>query len=64
MPFKYSRASGHYSQAMTIVSESVPMAKRNVVVLLVGSLFLLAQGIMAGNKNIGTHQIPRAVNYK
>lgn len=55
MPFKYSRASGHYSQAMTIVSESVPMAKRNVVVLLVGSLFLLAQGIMAGNKNIGTY---------
>ncbi|CAH0723973.1 unnamed protein product, partial [Brenthis ino] len=40
-------ASGQYSQAMTILSESVPMAKRNIVVILVGSIFLLAQGIMA-----------------
>ncbi|XP_075975995.1 arabinose-proton symporter-like [Anticarsia gemmatalis] len=40
-------ASGVYSMSMTLLSESVPMAKRNIVVLMVSSLFLLAQGIMA-----------------
>ncbi|XP_050349462.1 synaptic vesicle 2-related protein-like isoform X1 [Nymphalis io] len=40
-------SSGQYSMAMTMLSESVPMVKRNIVVLLVGSIFLLAQGIMA-----------------
>ncbi|CAH2085861.1 unnamed protein product [Euphydryas editha] len=40
-------ASGQYPMAMTILSESVPMAKRNLVVLLVASIFLLSQGIMA-----------------
>ncbi|XP_026330341.1 putative transporter svop-1 [Hyposmocoma kahamanoa] len=40
-------ASGQYSLPMAILSESVPMAKRNFVVLLVTSIFLLAQGLMA-----------------
>lgn len=40
-------ASGVYSMSMTLLSESVPMAKRNLVVLLVSSIFLLTQGIMA-----------------
>ncbi|KPI99494.1 Synaptic vesicle 2-related protein [Papilio xuthus] len=40
-------AAGKYSLSMTMVSESVPMAKRNLIVLLVTSIFLLAQGIMA-----------------
>nr|XP_032515777.1 putative transporter svop-1 isoform X1 [Danaus plexippus plexippus] len=40
-------SSGQFSQAMSILSESVPMANRNIVVLLVGSIFLLSQGIMA-----------------
>ncbi|XP_013192893.1 arabinose-proton symporter [Amyelois transitella] len=40
-------SSGQYTISMTILSESVPMAKRNLVVLLVTSIFLLAQGIMA-----------------
>ncbi|XP_026498457.2 synaptic vesicle 2-related protein-like [Vanessa tameamea] len=40
-------SSGQYSMAMTMLSESVPMIKRNIVVLLVGSIFLLAQGVMA-----------------
>ncbi|KPJ14130.1 Synaptic vesicle 2-related protein [Papilio machaon] len=40
-------AAGKYSLSMTMLSESVPMAKRNLVVLLVTSIFLLAQGIMA-----------------
>ncbi|XP_039750875.1 putative transporter svop-1 [Pararge aegeria] len=39
--------AGLYPQAMTIVSESVPLSKRNLSVLLVGSIFLLAQGLMA-----------------
>ncbi|CAD0200210.1 unnamed protein product [Chrysodeixis includens] len=33
--------------SMSLLSESVPMAKRNLVVLLVSSIFLLSQGIMA-----------------
>ncbi|XP_059054537.1 putative transporter svop-1 [Achroia grisella] len=40
-------SSGQYTISMTILSESVPMAKRNIVLLLVTSIFLLAQGIMA-----------------
>ncbi|XP_030035791.2 probable metabolite transport protein CsbC [Manduca sexta] len=32
---------------MSLASESVPMAKRNLVVLLISSIFLLAQGVMA-----------------
>ncbi|XP_045449418.1 putative transporter svop-1 [Melitaea cinxia] len=40
-------ASGQYPMAMTLLSESVPMSKRNLVVLLVASIFLLSQGIMA-----------------
>ncbi|CAH2269721.1 jg18948 [Pararge aegeria aegeria] len=39
--------AGQFPQAMTIVSESVPMGKRNLSILLVGSIFLLAQGLMA-----------------
>lgn len=39
--------SGMYSMSMSLLSESVPMAKRNLVVLLVSSIFLLSQGIMA-----------------
>ncbi|XP_053605975.1 uncharacterized protein LOC128672698 [Plodia interpunctella] len=41
------KSSGQYTISMTMLSESVPMAKRNLVVLLVTSIFLLAQGIMA-----------------
>lgn len=40
-------ASGLYSMSMSLLSESVPMAKRNIVVLLVSSIFLLSQGLMA-----------------
>ncbi|XP_049870520.1 putative transporter SVOPL [Pectinophora gossypiella] len=40
-------ASGQYSLAMTLLSECVPMARRNLVVLIVASIFLLAQGVMA-----------------
>ncbi|CAB3227011.1 unnamed protein product [Arctia plantaginis] len=40
-------ASGIYLMLMSLLSESVPMAKRNYVVLLVSSIFLLSQGIMA-----------------
>uniref|UniRef100_A0A2A4JLT5 Major facilitator superfamily (MFS) profile domain-containing protein n=1 Tax=Heliothis virescens TaxID=7102 RepID=A0A2A4JLT5_HELVI len=40
-------ASGMYSMSMSLLSESVPMAKRNLVVLLVSSIFLLSQGLMA-----------------
>ncbi|KAJ0177597.1 hypothetical protein K1T71_006470 [Dendrolimus kikuchii] len=40
-------ASGLYSMSMSLMSECVPMAKRNLVVLLVSSIFLLSQGIMA-----------------
>ncbi|XP_045496506.1 synaptic vesicle 2-related protein-like [Colias croceus] len=39
-------ASGQYSQAMTMLSESVPLAKRNIVVLIVSSFALLGQGVM------------------
>ncbi|RVE44303.1 hypothetical protein evm_011027 [Chilo suppressalis] len=39
--------SGQYSLAMTLVSESVPLAKRNIVVLMVTCIFLLSQGLMA-----------------
>ncbi|XP_028161215.1 synaptic vesicle 2-related protein-like [Ostrinia furnacalis] len=42
-----SLASGQYSLSMSMLSESVPMAKRNLVVMLVTSIFILAQGIMA-----------------
>lgn len=44
----YFRSAGLYSLSVTIVSESVPLAKRNLVVLLVTSIFLVSQGIMAG----------------
>ncbi|XP_026727173.1 solute carrier family 22 member 6-like [Trichoplusia ni] len=40
-------ASGLYSMSMSLLSESVPMGKRNLVVLLVSSIFLLSQGLMA-----------------
>ncbi|XP_013137725.1 PREDICTED: putative transporter ZK637.1 [Papilio polytes] len=40
-------AGGKYSLSITMLSESVPMAKRNLVVLLVTSISLLSQGIMA-----------------
>ncbi|XP_052758131.1 synaptic vesicle 2-related protein-like isoform X2 [Galleria mellonella] len=40
-------SSGQYTISMTILCESVPMAKRNTVLLLVTSIFLMAQGIMA-----------------
>ncbi|XP_013137724.1 PREDICTED: putative transporter SVOPL isoform X2 [Papilio polytes] len=40
-------AAGMYSLSMTMLSESVPVAKRNLVVLIVTSIFLMAQGIMA-----------------
>ncbi|XP_037303168.1 uncharacterized protein LOC119193633, partial [Manduca sexta] len=40
-------SSGLYSMFMSLASESVPMAKRNLVVLLISSIFLLAQGVMA-----------------
>ncbi|XP_068622772.1 putative transporter SVOPL [Battus philenor] len=40
-------AAGIISLAMTFVSECVPALKRNVVVLLVTSLFLTSQGVMA-----------------
>ncbi|XP_072949755.1 synaptic vesicle 2-related protein-like [Epargyreus clarus] len=40
-------ASGQFSLSMTLLSESVPMAKRNLVILLVTSIFILTQGIMA-----------------
>ncbi|KAI5630929.1 major facilitator superfamily domain-containing protein [Phthorimaea operculella] len=36
-----------YSITMTLLSECVPQARRNLVVLVVASLFLLSQGIMA-----------------
>ncbi|XP_049871232.1 synaptic vesicle 2-related protein-like [Pectinophora gossypiella] len=40
-------AAGQYSIPMTLLSECVPMARRNLVVLIVASIFLLSQGIMA-----------------
>ncbi|CAG9787449.1 unnamed protein product [Diatraea saccharalis] len=40
-------ASGLYSLSMTLLSECVPMGKRNIVLLLVTSIFLLSQGLMA-----------------
>ncbi|KAI8421221.1 hypothetical protein MSG28_008284 [Choristoneura fumiferana] len=40
-------ASGQYALSMTLLSESVPRAQRNIVVLLVSSIFLLSQGIMS-----------------
>ncbi|XP_041968041.1 synaptic vesicle 2-related protein-like [Aricia agestis] len=40
-------SSGQYPLSLALVSESVPLMKRNVVVLLVTSIFLLAQGVMA-----------------
>ncbi|KAL0881358.1 hypothetical protein ABMA27_001235 [Loxostege sticticalis] len=40
-------SSGQFMLAMSLLSESVPLAKRNLAVLMVTSMFLLAQGIMA-----------------
>ncbi|CAH0399015.1 unnamed protein product [Chilo suppressalis] len=40
-------ASGLYSLSMTLLSETVPVTKRNLVLLLVTSIFLLSQGLMA-----------------
>ncbi|CAH2085860.1 unnamed protein product [Euphydryas editha] len=40
-------SAGQYPMSMTLLSESVPMIKRNMVVLVVGSIFLLSQGIMS-----------------
>ncbi|XP_013192894.1 solute carrier family 22 member 6 [Amyelois transitella] len=39
--------AGQFAVSMTLLSESVPMAKRNVLVLLVTSIFMLSQGLMA-----------------
>ncbi|KAM3956302.1 synaptic vesicle 2-related protein-like [Aphomia sociella] len=39
--------SGNFSLAMTLLSESVPMVKRNVVMLQVSSIYVLAQGLMS-----------------
>ncbi|KAI8421222.1 hypothetical protein MSG28_008285 [Choristoneura fumiferana] len=39
--------SGIYTLSMTLLSESVPLAKRNFIMLLVSSIFLLGQGIMS-----------------
>ncbi|XP_037975912.2 organic cation/carnitine transporter 7 [Plutella xylostella] len=40
-------ASGMFSLAITLISESVPLARRNLLLLLVTSISLLSQGIMA-----------------
>ncbi|CAB3246956.1 unnamed protein product [Arctia plantaginis] len=40
-------AAGIYSVSMTLLSESIPMAYRNTSVLIVSSVMMLAQGIMA-----------------
>ncbi|KAL0831768.1 hypothetical protein ABMA28_001307 [Loxostege sticticalis] len=40
-------AAGQFSLSMTLLSESVPMAKRNQVVMVVTSIFILAQGLIA-----------------
>ncbi|XP_028161185.1 putative transporter svop-1 [Ostrinia furnacalis] len=40
-------SAGQFMLAMTLLSENIPMAKRNLSVLLVTSLFLLANGVMA-----------------
>ncbi|KAL4702827.1 hypothetical protein ACJJTC_003985, partial [Scirpophaga incertulas] len=40
-------ASGQYTLSMTLLSESIPQAKRNLVLLLVASIFLLSQGFSA-----------------
>ncbi|XP_061704337.1 solute carrier family 22 member 6-like [Cydia pomonella] len=40
--------SADYTLAMTLLSESVPMAKRNTSVLLVNCMMMMAQGTMAG----------------
>ncbi|XP_037301461.1 solute carrier family 22 member 6-like [Manduca sexta] len=40
-------ASGIYTMFMALLCESVPMVRRNMVVLLVTSIFLLSQGVMA-----------------
>ncbi|XP_063635431.1 solute carrier family 22 member 13-like [Cydia splendana] len=39
--------SGIYVLSMTLLSESVPLQKRNVAMVLVSSIFLLAQGIIS-----------------
>ncbi|XP_059054538.1 probable metabolite transport protein CsbC [Achroia grisella] len=39
--------SGNFSLALTLLSESVPMTKRNLLMLLVSSIFVLAQGLMS-----------------
>ncbi|XP_047025983.1 putative transporter svop-1 [Helicoverpa zea] len=43
-----SFGSGFYSMSMSLLSESVPVAKRNFVVLVVSSIFLLSQGLISG----------------
>ncbi|XP_073952735.1 solute carrier family 22 member 6-like [Choristoneura fumiferana] len=40
-------SAAQYTLSMTLLSECVPMGKRNLVVLLVSSIFMLSQGIMA-----------------
>ncbi|KAL0831770.1 hypothetical protein ABMA28_001309 [Loxostege sticticalis] len=39
-------SSGQFMLAMSLLSESVPLAKRNIAVLVVTSMFLPAQGLM------------------
>ncbi|XP_063540123.1 synaptic vesicle 2-related protein-like [Cydia strobilella] len=39
--------SGVYTLAMTLLSESVPLAKRNTAVLMVNCMMVLGQGVMA-----------------
>uniref|UniRef100_A0A2A4JMQ7 Major facilitator superfamily (MFS) profile domain-containing protein n=1 Tax=Heliothis virescens TaxID=7102 RepID=A0A2A4JMQ7_HELVI len=43
-----SFGSGFYAISMSLLSESVPVAKRNLVVLVVSSIFLLSQGLISG----------------
>ncbi|XP_063893937.1 putative transporter SVOPL [Helicoverpa armigera] len=40
--------SGFYAMSMSLLSESVPVAKRNLVVLVVSSIFMLSQGLISG----------------
>ncbi|GBP21557.1 Major myo-inositol transporter IolT [Eumeta japonica] len=40
-------AAGQYTLSMTLLGESTPLGRRNLVLLLVSSIFLLAQGLMA-----------------
>ncbi|XP_063548029.1 solute carrier family 22 member 13-like [Cydia strobilella] len=45
--FTVTFGSGIYVLSMTLLSESVPVRKRNVAMLLVSSIFLLGQGLIS-----------------